>query len=140
MVLTSFHSRLGYSRSWPSAIPGSASTERDFLGELIAAAKAKGLHVLLYMTDDPQWHGGRRATKQLDSAAYSAYKGKEVDLTTGRASASTATTTFRRGHGPTTRTWPGFWIDNDNEYWEQKRAVRADQKARRPSFLLSKQQ
>src|SRR5690242_5387054 len=33
LVLASFHSRLGYSRPWPSAIPGSCSTKRDFLGE-----------------------------------------------------------------------------------------------------------
>src|SRR5438132_8209182 len=56
LVLASFHSRLGYARPWPSKIPGSCSTKRDFLGETIAAAKAKGLKVILYMTDDPQWY------------------------------------------------------------------------------------
>lgn len=56
LVLATFHSRLGYARPWPSKIPGSCSTERDFVGELITAAKAKGLKVILYMTDDPQWH------------------------------------------------------------------------------------
>jgi len=81
LVLATFHSRLGYARPWPSKIPGSCSTERDFLGELITAAKAKGMKVILYMTDDPKWHdeGGH---EWLDSAAYSAYKGKNVDLTT----------------------------------------------------------
>ena len=61
IVLATFHSRLGYARPWPSKIPGSCSTKRDFLGELIAAADAQGLKVILYMTDDPQWHdeGGR---------------------------------------------------------------------------------
>ena len=43
IVLATFHSRLGYARPWPSKIPGSCATKRDFLGELIAAAKAKGL-------------------------------------------------------------------------------------------------
>src|SRR5947209_9569270 len=59
LVLASFHSRLGYARAWPSAIPGTCSTKRDFLGELIAAAKPAGLKVILYMTDDPQgyWEG-----------------------------------------------------------------------------------
>src|SRR6185312_6593428 len=55
MVLASFHSRLGYARAWPSKIPGSCSTKRDFLGELIAAAKSRGLKVILYMTNDAQW-------------------------------------------------------------------------------------
>src|SRR5436190_20587513 len=54
LVLASFHSRLGYARAWPSAIPGSCSTKRDFLGELITAAKAKGLKRLLDLYDRPQ--------------------------------------------------------------------------------------
>jgi len=32
VVLASFHSRLGYARAWPSQIPGTCSTHRDFLG------------------------------------------------------------------------------------------------------------
>ena len=47
LVLASFHSRLGYARTWPSKIPGSCSTRRDFLGELVTAAKAKGLKLSL---------------------------------------------------------------------------------------------
>src|SRR4051794_7366275 len=35
IVLATFHSRLGYARPWPSAVPGSCATKRDFLGELI---------------------------------------------------------------------------------------------------------
>ncbi|MER6386682.1 glycosyl hydrolase family 28 protein [Streptomyces sp. NPDC001250] len=115
LVLATFHSRLGYARPWPSKIPGSCSTHRDFLGELINAAKAKGMKVILYMTDDPQWHneGGH---EWLDSAAYSAYKGKNVDLTTrdgfGRFSYDNFFEVMDR--------YPdlgGFWIDNDNDYW-----------------------
>ena len=56
LVLATFHSRLGYARPWPSTITGSCATQRDFLGELVAAGKARGLEVILYMTDDPQWH------------------------------------------------------------------------------------
>src|SRR5262245_45315074 len=37
LVLASFHSKLGYTRAWPSAVPGSCRTSRDFLGELINA-------------------------------------------------------------------------------------------------------
>jgi alpha-L-fucosidase len=134
LVLTSFHSRLGYSRAWPSKIPGSASTQRDFLGELITAASAQGLHVILYMTDDPQWHaeGGH---EQLDSAAYSAYKGKQVDLTTrpgfGEYSFDNFVEVMDNYPGLS-----GFWIDNDNEYWEQNGLYELIRQ-RRPSWLLS---
>src|SRR6185295_7767639 len=83
IVLATFHSRLGYARPWPSAIPGSCSTQRDFLGELVTAAKGKNVHILLYMTNDPQWYK-ETGISTLDSAAYSAYKGKPVDLTTRR--------------------------------------------------------
>ncbi|GHJ42050.1 hypothetical protein Sm713_76590 [Streptomyces sp. TS71-3] len=134
VVLTSFHSRLGYSRAWPSKIPGSASTKRDFLGELIDAAQAKGLHVILYMTDDPQWHA-EGGFEQLDSAAYSAYKGKQVDLTTrpgfGEYSYDNFVEVMENYPGLS-----GFWIDNDNEYWEQNGLYELIRK-RRPSWLLS---
>jgi alpha-L-fucosidase len=150
LVLASFHSRLGYARSWPSAIPGSCSTKRDFLGELIAAAKPKGLNVILYMTDDPQWYWeGWQPTKPpnpadpadqakqswLDSAAYSAYKHKDVNLH------------LRPGFGEFSydsfvevmHNYPnlsGFWIDNDNEYWEQNGLYERIH-AERPSWTLS---
>jgi alpha-L-fucosidase len=134
LVLASFHSRLGYSRPWPSAIPGSCSTKRDFLGELINAAKAKGLHVILYMTDDPQWHneGGHES---LDSAAYSAYKGKQIDLTTRPGFGEFSYDNFVE----VMHNYPdlaGFWIDNDNEYWEQNGLYEQIRKER-PDMLLS---
>jgi alpha-L-fucosidase len=134
LVLTSFHSRLGYSRAWPSKIPGSASTKRDFLGELIAAAKAKGLHVILYMTDDPQWHA-EGGYEQLDSAAYSAYKGKQVDLTTRLGFGEYSWDNFIE----VMDNYPdlaGFWIDNDNEYWEQNGLYELIRQ-KRPEMLLS---
>src|SRR5437899_3792133 len=43
ITLATFHSKLGYGRAWPSSIPGSCSTKRDFLGELITAAHAKNI-------------------------------------------------------------------------------------------------
>jgi alpha-L-fucosidase len=115
IVLASFHSRLGYSRPWPSKIPGSCSTKRDFLGELLSAAKAKGLKVILYMTNDPQWHddGGH---EWLDSAAYSSYKGKTVDLTTNDGFGQFSYDNFfevMKNHPDLA----GFWIDNDSQYW-----------------------
>ncbi|MFE7117402.1 discoidin domain-containing protein [Streptomyces sp. NPDC057654] len=115
LVLATFHSRLGYARAWPSKIPGSCSTKRDFLGELITAAEAKGLKVILYMTDDPQWHdqGGH---EWLDSAAYSRYKGRDIDLTERDGFGEFSYDNFLEVMGRYPRLG-GFWIDNDNDYW-----------------------
>ncbi|GAA1360132.1 discoidin domain-containing protein [Streptomyces beijiangensis] len=134
LVLATFHSRLGYARPWPSAIPGSCSTKRDFLGELITAAKAKGLKTILYMTDDPQWHadGGH---EWLDSAAYSSYKGKSVDLTTRDGFGEFSYDNFFE----VMDRYPdlgGFWIDNDNAYWESH-DLYAQIQQKRPSYTLS---
>jgi alpha-L-fucosidase len=136
LVLATFHSRLGYARPWPSAIPGSCRTGRDFLGELVTAANAQGLKVVLYMTDDPQWHAeGLTSGDWLNSSAYSTYKGHTVDLTTrdgfGEFSYDNFVEVMQR--------YPnlaGFWIDNDNQYWIDHglyERIRAD----RPSFTLS---
>ncbi|GAA4564061.1 discoidin domain-containing protein [Planotetraspora kaengkrachanensis] len=136
IVLAAFHSRLGYARPWPSSIPGSCRTSRDFLGELISAANAQGLKVILYMTDDPQWHNeGLSSGDWLDSAAYSTYKGHTVDLTT------------RDGFGEfsydnileVTNRYPnlsGFWIDNDNAYWESHDLYEQIYQLR-PSYTIS---
>ncbi|MEU5636598.1 glycosyl hydrolase family 28 protein [Streptomyces rishiriensis] len=134
LVLASFHSRLGYARAWPSKIPGSCSTKRDFLGELITAAKAKGLKVILYMTNDPQWHdeGGH---EWLDSAAYSAYKGKNVDLTANDGFGQFSYDNFLE----VMNRYPdlgGFWIDNDNAYWENHDLYRQIYE-KRPNYTLS---
>jgi hypothetical protein len=134
IVLATFHSRLGYARPWPSTIPGSCATKRDFLGELIAAAKAKGLKVILYMTDDPQWHR-EKGFETLDSAAYSAYKGHDVDLTTRDGFGEYSYDLFFE----VMRDYPdlsGFWIDNDNAYWERNHLYEQIRQIR-PSWLLS---
>ncbi|MHC3473033.1 alpha-L-fucosidase [Streptomyces sp. 7R007] len=134
IVLATFHSRLGYARPWPSAIPGSCSTRRDILGELIRAADAKGLKVVLYMTDDPTWHD-EQGVETLDSAAYSAYKGHDVDLTTREGFGEFGYDNFFE----VMRDYPklaGFWIDNDNEYWEQHRLYEQIRRLR-PDMTLS---
>jgi hypothetical protein len=134
IVLATFHSRLGYARPWPSKIPGSCATERDLLGELIRAGKAKGVRVILYMTDDPQWHN-ELGMETLDSAAYSAYKGQQVDLTTrdgfGMFSYDLFFEVMERYDD-----LAGFWIDNDNAYWERNHLYEQIRE-RRPSWLLS---
>ncbi|WP_208782427.1 glycosyl hydrolase family 28 protein [Streptomyces griseorubiginosus] len=134
LVLATFHSRLGYARPWPSKIPGSCSTKRDFLGELITAAKAKGMKVILYMTNDPQWHdeGGH---EWLDSSAYSAYKGKNVDLTTNAGFGQFSYDNFFE----VMDRYPdlgGFWIDNDNSYWESHNLYQQIYD-KRPNYTLS---
>jgi hypothetical protein len=134
VVLTTFHSRLGYAKPWPSQIPGSCSTQRDFLGELINAGKAKNVKVLLYMTDDPQWHN-EQGFETLDSGAYSAYKGQQVDLTTRQGFGMYSYDLFFE----VMKNYPdlaGFWIDNDNEYWEQNHLYEQIRQTR-PSWLLS---
>ncbi|HEV7899962.1 MAG TPA: discoidin domain-containing protein [Planosporangium sp.] len=151
LVLASFHSRLGYARAWPSTVPGSCSTKRDFLGETIAAAKAKGLKVILYMTDDPQWYweglrdrpadpknpdpGDVNKPNWFDSAAYSAYKGKTVNLTTRDGFGQFSYDNFFE----VMRNYPdlaGFWIDNDNKYWEDNNLYQQVHQLR-PHMLLS---
>ena len=134
IVLATFHSRLGYARPWPSAIPGSCRTERDILGELVDAGKEKGVRVLLYMTDDPQWHN-EQGVEMLDSAAYSAYKGEQVDLTTRDGFGMYSYDLFHE----VMDNYPdlaGFWIDNDNAYWERNRLYEQIRE-QRPSWLLS---
>jgi len=150
LVLASFHSRIGYARAWPSTIPGSCSTQRDFLGELTAAAKAKGLKVIVYMTDDPQWYWeGWQPTRPadptdpedmkkpswLDSAAYSAYKHKNVNLHTRPGFGEYSYDNFVE----VMNNYPdvaGFWIDNDNAYWEQN-GLYERIRVQRPMWTLS---
>jgi hypothetical protein len=134
IVLATFHSRLGYARPWPSDIPGSCATERDILGELVNAGKAKGVRIILYMTDDPQWHN-EQGIETLDSAAYSAHKGQQVDLTTRDGFGMYSYDLFFE----VMDNYPdlaGFWIDNDNDVWEENRLYEQIRE-RRPSWLLS---
>jgi alpha-L-fucosidase len=115
LVLATFHSRLGYARPWPSKVPGSCATKRDFLGELITAAHAKGLEVICYMTNDAQWHN-ETGHEWLDSAAYSSYKGKTVNIDTQDGFGQFSYDNFfdvMSSHPAL----DGFWIDNDNQYW-----------------------
>jgi alpha-L-fucosidase len=115
LTLATFHSKLGYGRAWPSSIPGTCSTKRDFLGELITAAHAAGLRVILYMTNDAQWHDYNNH-EWMDSAAYSAYKGQSVDLDTQDGFGEFSYDNFfdvMKSHPAL----DGFWIDNDNQYW-----------------------
>ena len=115
ITLATFHSKLGYARPWPSPIPGSCSTKRDFLGELISAAHGAGLRVILYMTNDAQWHNLNNH-EWFDSAAFSTYAGHTVDMDTQAGFGEFSYDNFfdvMQSHP----TLDGFWIDNDNQYW-----------------------
>jgi alpha-L-fucosidase len=115
LTLATFHSKLGYGRAWPSPIPGTCSTKRDFLGELITAAHNKGLRVILYMTNDAQWHDLNNH-EWMDSTAFSNYIGHSVDLDTQSGFGEYSYDNFfdvMKSHP----TLDGFWIDNDNQYW-----------------------
>ncbi len=115
ITLASFHSKLGYGRPWPSSIPGTCSTKRDFLGELISAAHAKGLEVILYVTNDAQWHD-LNGHEWMNSSAFSKYAGHTVNLDTqpgfGEYSYDNFFDVLKSHPG-----LDGFWIDNINAYW-----------------------
>ncbi len=137
LVLATFHSRLGYARPWPSAIPGSCRTTRDFLGETIAASKAAGMRTILYMTDDPQWwnEGLPSGQSWLNSAAFSAYAGHTVDLTTRAGFGEYSYDLFFE----VMARYPelgGFWIDNDNQYWIDHNLY-AQVYQQRPDYTIS---
>ncbi|MEU7870371.1 discoidin domain-containing protein [Dactylosporangium sp. NPDC049140] len=137
LVLATFHSRLGYARPWPSAIPGSCKTNRDFLGETIAAAKAANMRTILYMTDDPQWWNQGLSSGQswLDSGAFSSYAGHNVDLTSRDGFGEYSYDLFFE----VMNRYPdlgGFWIDNDNQYWLDHNLYQQIYQ-QRPSYTIS---
>src|SRR6266545_4792033 len=68
-------------------------------------------------------------------AAYTAYKGRQVDLTTRPGFGQFSYDLFFE----VMANYPdlgGFWIDNDNEYWEQNHLYEQIRQLR-PSWLLS---
>ena len=52
-------------------------TSRDYLGELINAADAQGIKVMVYITPDGPGHWHDYGVDWMDNAGYSAYKGDE---------------------------------------------------------------
>jgi hypothetical protein len=140
IVLATFHSRLGYARPWPSKIPGTCSTKRDYVQELIDAANKvtvgpnQKMKVILYMTDDPSHHN-EGGTEWMNSAAYSTFKGKSINLDTDAGFGQFSYDNFFEAMDR----YPdlgGFWIDNENSYWTSHNLYKQIQ-AKRPSFTLS---
>jgi alpha-L-fucosidase len=74
ITIASFHSRLGFLQVWPSAIPGCPRTRRDHLGELVKAAHAEGIKVVVYMTTAMT---PKALCGMIDVDGYLAYKRKE---------------------------------------------------------------
>jgi len=143
IVLATFHSRLGYARPWPSAIPGSCrlsnTAGHDILRRLIDATNAANppMKTILYMTDDPQWwnEGLPSGQSWLNSSAYSNYKGHSVDLHTRDGFGEFSYDNFFE----VMNRYPdlgGFWIDNDNAYWESHNLYQQVHSTR-PNFTLS---
>lgn len=139
VVLATFHSRLGYARPWPSAIPGTCRTSRDFVRELIDATNAQNppMKTILYMTDDPQWWNEGLGSGQswMNSSAYSAYKGHSVDLHTRPGFGEFSYDNFFE----VMNRYPdlgGFWIDNDNAYWESNDLYEKIHQTR-PNYTIS---
>ena len=56
ITLAIFHSCLGYMKAWKSKIPGTYTTKRDFLGELIEEANKYNIKILLYISGDSSGH------------------------------------------------------------------------------------
>ena len=145
IVLATFHSRLGYARPWPSAIPGTCSTKRDFVAELATAAakvnvgNGQIMHVILYMTDDPGHHN-EGGTEWMNSAAFSKYAGHSVDLDArpgfGEFSYDNFIEVMNRYPKSKFPALSGFWIDNENQYWIQH-GLYAKIHSMRPDFTLS---
>ena len=134
IVLAAFHSRLGYARAWPSKIPGTCSTKRDYLGELLTAAHNGGLRLILYMTDDPSHHA-ENGFEYFNSSAFSKFAGHTVDLSTRDGFGEFSYDNFQE----VMDNYPaldGFWIDNLNAYWNSHNLW--DQvRTKRPNMLLS---
>jgi hypothetical protein len=52
ITVASFHCLLGYLKIWPSRVPGSLCTKRDYLRELIDAAEPDGIRIVVYINRD----------------------------------------------------------------------------------------
>jgi hypothetical protein len=145
IVLATFHSRLGYARPWPSNIPGTCSTKRDFVAELATAAakvnvgNGQIMHVILYMTDDPSHHA-EGGTEWMNSKAYSTFKGHSVNLDTdagfGEFSYDNFVEVMTRYPKDKFPALSGFWIDNENSYWKSH-GLYPKIHSMRPDFTLS---
>ncbi len=120
-MLATFHSRLGYARAVAVVDSGQLPHQPRLPRRADRrATNAHGLKTILYMTDDPQWwnEGLPSGQSWLNSSAYSNWKGHSVDLHTRDGFGEFSYDNFFE----VMQRYPdlgGFWIDNDNAYWER---------------------
>lgn len=82
ITIATFHCELGYLKVWPSKVPGSPHTRRDYLRELIEAAEKEGIRVIVYINRSSHngYHGG---VEWLNREAYRSYGGsRNADIRT----------------------------------------------------------
>lgn len=133
MTVAAFHSQLGYLRLWPSRVPGSAATKRDYVQELLDAAGAAGIKLIVYINRDPS-HARDGGVEWLDKEAYRAYKGDaSVDMTTreGFLAYSLDVIDELIARYPSVA---GLWFDGYHDK-EEAQAVFAHIHARAPQWL-----
>ncbi|MBM7565787.1 alpha-L-fucosidase [Paenibacillus sacheonensis] len=81
ITLATFHCDMGYLKIWPSDVPGSACTKRDYLREIIDAAAAEDIRIIIYINRDAK-HALHHGVQWLDREAYRAHKGDgDIDIT-----------------------------------------------------------
>jgi len=69
-----FHSCLGYIKGWKSSIPGTHTTKRDFLGELLEEAAKFNIRVVLYISGDTTGYLRHPSQPWIFPDEYSKYK------------------------------------------------------------------
>ena len=73
-----FHGSMAHMKAWKSDIPGTPTTNRDFLGELIEKADQEGIRVILYIGGQPFFQD----FPWVDPSEYGRWKGDlSIDIT-----------------------------------------------------------
>lgn|GEM_PF-3516678 len=134
VTIAAFHCELGYLKLWPSRIPGSPHTQRDFLAELLAAAAAEDIRIVVYINRDPK-HASHDGIDWLDREAYRAHTGDpEADIASREGYLAYSLEVMEElidGYPAIA----GFWFDGYHEPQEAQQ-VFARLHARRPELVL----
>lgn len=116
VTLAIFHCYLGYIKAWRSTIPGTYTTKRDILGELIAEAERYGIKVVVYIGGQSEFHSFFPEAPWIDPQAYRDYIGDStVDIT---RRADWQSRYARDVIGELMENYPklaGFWFDGWNQ-------------------------
>lgn len=134
VTIAAFHCELGYLKIWPSRIPGSPHTERDYLAELLTAAAAEAIRIVVYINRDPK-HARHDGIDWLDREAYRAHTGDpQTDIASREGYLAYSLEVMEElidGYPAIA----GFWFDGYHEP-EEAQAVFARLHARRPDLVL----